>query len=175
MLSVSCEELMKGSSILSGIGFEFRFCKSEGMRVDSNHSVSFVRAAFLQKEGFSTFVLHCNYTVYRLSSLSIKSAFPRNSIEKICCGPIALFGKGSSYLQFWQRLFFCTVNSGNNQPFLLKPSAYVGSICFKSLVLNRPCNQNDRLLTASLVLSCMQVTPEPPFWKDGYALMPCYL
>lgn len=66
-------------------------------------------------------------------------------------------------------------NSGNNQPFLLKPPAYVGSICFKSLVLNRPCNQNDRLLSASLVLSCMQVMPETPFWKDGYALTPGYL
>ena len=159
---------------MSGITFEFRLCESEGRRVDSSHSAGFVRVRFLQKEGFSTFVIHC-YAVFSLSSPSVKSAFPKNSLEKLWCGAIALFGKGWSSLQYWQRLSFCTVNSGNNQPFLLKPSAYVGSICFKSLVLNRPCNQNDRLLTASLVLSCMRVMPESPFWKDGYALMPGYL
>lgn len=163
---------------MSGITFEFRLCKSEGRRVDSSHSAGFIRMDFLQKGGFNTFVIRCNYTVYSVSSPSITSAFPRNSIEKLWFGPVALFGKGWSSAEYWQRLSFCTIDSGNNQPFLLKPPAYVGSICFKSLVLNRPCNQNDRLLAASLVLSCMPVMPESPFlegWLCTDAWLPVSL
>ena len=118
--------------------FEFRPCELEGRRVDSSHSAGFVRVDFLQKEGFSTFVTHCNYTVYSLSSPSVKRDFPRNCIKKLWCGPIALFGMESSSLEYWQRLCFCTVISGNEQLFLRKPPAYVGSICFKFLVLNIP-------------------------------------
>lgn len=101
--------------------------------------------------------------------------FLETALRSSDVGQLHFFGKGWSSLEYWQRPSFCTVNSGNDQAFLLKPPAYVGSICFKSLVLNRPWNQNDRLLTASLVLSCMRVMPESPFWKDGYALMPGYL
>jgi len=63
--------------------FEFRPCELEGRRVDSSHSAGFVRVDFLQKEGFSTFVTHCNYTVYSLSSPSVKRDFPRNCIKKL--------------------------------------------------------------------------------------------
>lgn len=66
--------LRKDQSVVSGIKLEFKFCESEGTRIDSSHSSGFVRVDFLQK-GFSSSVIHCNYTVYRMSSPSVKKCF----------------------------------------------------------------------------------------------------